>query len=112
MGVGCGMSKTEECNKCASAGFPNEMIGFKKSNRINSATSKPFWDLINEDGSDHQHWDKTPQNGHIVIDATSLESANIIKSIETLTQSVNALVFALCADTELQRIEARAMVSK
>jgi len=108
------MSKQEECNKCKTAGFPGQLINFRKSTRINPATNKPFWDLINPDGSDHEHkqngvetMGKTPQNDQLVIDATRL-----VRTIETLTESVNALVFAVCADTELQRVQARAMVSK
>lgn len=50
---------------------------------------------------------KTPQNGHLVI-----VDANVVKTLETLTQSINALVFALCSQTELQRVQARAMVTK
>lgn len=50
---------------------------------------------------------KTPQNGQDRIDATS-----IVKTLEVLTNSVNALVFAICSETELQRVQARAMVSK
>jgi len=101
------MSKQEECNKCKTAGFPNQLIGFKKSNRINPASGKAFWDLINIDGSEHVHKDKTAQNGNPVIDATT-----IVKPIETLTESVSALVFALCATTDEQRSLARGMVNK
>ena len=49
------MSKIEECIKCKNAGFPNQHIGFKKSTRLNPASGKPFWDLINPDGSEHVH---------------------------------------------------------
>lgn len=111
------MSKQEECNRCKNAGHPNQIIGFKKSNKI-SENGKVLWDLVNQDGSDHMHKQagtlpKAPQNGNpVMIDATSLDTTSIVKSIETLTQSVNALVFALCAQTELQKVQARAMVSK
>ncbi|MRN41577.1 MAG: hypothetical protein FIO02_11105 [Nitrosopumilales archaeon] len=53
------MSKQEECIKCKTAGFPNQLIGFKKSTRINPINGKPFWDLINPDNSEHEH----KQNG-------------------------------------------------
>jgi len=69
---------------------------------------------VNQDGTDHIHKEngpdtptKTPQNGQLLIDGTS-----VVKAIETLTNSVNALVFAICSETELQRVQARAMISK
>ena len=43
-----------QCNKCNSAGHPNQMIGFLKTDK-RKADGRPFWDLINEDGSAHVH---------------------------------------------------------
>ena len=39
-------------------------------------------------------------DGHISIDGESVQ-----KTLENLTNSVNALVFALCSETELQRVQ-------
>src|SRR5512133_1363580 len=46
--------KMEECFKCKSAGFPNQLIGFQKVGE-NTATGKNIWKLLDKDGNEHQH---------------------------------------------------------
>ena len=43
-----------QCNKCNSAGHPNQMIGFLKTDKKKS-DGRPFWDLVNADMSPHIH---------------------------------------------------------
>lgn len=45
---------SQTCNRCAAAGFPGVKIGFKKTGE-DPATGKARWQLLNEDGSEHQH---------------------------------------------------------
>jgi hypothetical protein len=44
-----------ECNKCKSAGFPNQEIDFQKIG-INPVTGKNIWKLLEKDGiTEHRH---------------------------------------------------------
>jgi hypothetical protein len=46
--------KMQECNRCKSAGYPNQMIGFEKTGQ-DPATGKITWRLVDENGTDHKH---------------------------------------------------------
>jgi len=50
--------KLSDCNRCKDAGFPSQMIGFVKTDKV-KPDGKPFWKLLNEDLSDHVHTNKT-----------------------------------------------------
>lgn len=46
--------KMQECNRCKTAGYPNQMIGFEKTGQ-DPVTGKNIWRLIDEDGTEHKH---------------------------------------------------------
>ncbi len=46
--------KMQECNRCKTAGYPNQMIGFEKTGQ-DSVTGKITWRLVDEKGTDHKH---------------------------------------------------------
>lgn len=46
--------KMQECNKCRTAGYPNQMIGFEKTGQ-DPVTGKINWRLIDENGTEHKH---------------------------------------------------------
>ena len=43
----------EQCNKCKSAGFPIQLIGFEKICE-DLVTCKDIWKLLNEDSTEHK----------------------------------------------------------
>jgi len=49
--------KMHECTRCKSAGFPNQMIWFKKVE--NGYDDKIFWKLMDDSGLEHIHKYKT-----------------------------------------------------
>jgi hypothetical protein len=51
------------CTICRDAGYPNEQIDFRKLG-LNPATGKPKWQLLNRDGSPHQHRAQPPGGGY------------------------------------------------
>ena len=46
--------KMQECNRCKTAGYPNQMIGFEKTGQ-NPSTGKINWRLVDENGTEHKH---------------------------------------------------------
>lgn len=46
--------KMQECNRCKSAGFPNQPIAFEKIGE-DPATGKIRWKLVDENGNEHVH---------------------------------------------------------
>ena len=46
--------KMQECNRCKTAGYPNQMIGFEKTGQ-DPVTGKNIWRLIDENGAEHRH---------------------------------------------------------
>lgn len=46
--------KMQECNRCKSAGFPNQPIAFEKMGE-DMATGKIKWRLVDEIGNEHVH---------------------------------------------------------
>jgi hypothetical protein len=48
------LKKMQECNKCKSDGFPNQMISFEKAGEDN-VSGKTLWSLLNENGEIHTH---------------------------------------------------------
>jgi hypothetical protein len=46
--------KMQECNRCKTAGYPNQMIGFEKTGQ-DPVTGKTIWRLIDENGAEHRH---------------------------------------------------------
>ena len=46
--------KMQECNKCKTAGYPNQMIGFEKTGQ-DPSTGKINWRLVDENGAEHKH---------------------------------------------------------
>ena len=44
----------QECNRCKTAGYPNQMIGFEKT-RQDPVTGKNIWRLIDKNGAEHRH---------------------------------------------------------
>jgi hypothetical protein len=46
--------KMQECNRCKTAGYPNQMIGFEKTGQ-DPVTGKNIWRLVDEDGTEHKH---------------------------------------------------------
>lgn len=46
--------KMQECNKCKTAGYPNQMIGFEKTGQ-DPVTGKVTWRLVDENGAEHKH---------------------------------------------------------
>ncbi|HET7147798.1 MAG TPA: hypothetical protein VFI73_04795 [Candidatus Nitrosopolaris sp.] len=56
--------KMQECNRCKTAGFPNQLIGFEKIGQ-DPSTGKINWRLTDENGTEHKHkffQDSTPEN--------------------------------------------------
>lgn len=45
--------KMHECTRCKSAGFPEQMIWFKKVE--NGYNEKTFWKLMDDNGLEHTH---------------------------------------------------------
>jgi hypothetical protein len=43
--------KMQECNRCKTAGYPNQMIGFEKIGQ-DPVTGKITWRLMDENGTD------------------------------------------------------------
>lgn len=48
------LKKMQECNKCKSAGFPNQMISFEKAGE-DSFSGKVIWRLLDGNGQVHVH---------------------------------------------------------
>jgi GTP:adenosylcobinamide-phosphate guanylyltransferase len=48
------LKKMQECNKCKSAGFPNQMISFEKAGE-DSYSGKVIWRLLDGNGQVHVH---------------------------------------------------------
>jgi GTP:adenosylcobinamide-phosphate guanylyltransferase len=48
------LKKMQECNKCKSAGFPNQMISFEKAGE-DSYSGKVIWRLLDGNGQLHVH---------------------------------------------------------
>jgi GTP:adenosylcobinamide-phosphate guanylyltransferase len=48
------LKKMQECNKCKSAGFPNQMISFEKAGE-DSYSGKVIWRLLDGNGHVHVH---------------------------------------------------------
>jgi hypothetical protein len=48
------LKKMQECNKCRSAGFPNQMISFEKAGE-DSYSGKVIWRLLDGGGQVHVH---------------------------------------------------------
>jgi hypothetical protein len=46
--------KMQECNRCKTAGYPNQMIGFEKTGQ-DTVTGKISWRLVDENGREHKH---------------------------------------------------------
>ncbi len=46
--------RMQECNRCKSAGFPNQPIAFEKVGE-DSATGRTKWRLVDENGNLHVH---------------------------------------------------------
>jgi hypothetical protein len=46
--------KMQECNRCKTAGYPNQMIGFEKTGQ-DPVTGKITWRLVDENGTEHKH---------------------------------------------------------
>jgi hypothetical protein len=46
--------KMQECNRCKSAGYPNQPIAFEKMGE-DPATGKIKWKLVDENGNEHVH---------------------------------------------------------
>ncbi|MFZ0220473.1 MAG: hypothetical protein WAM42_02105 [Candidatus Nitrosopolaris sp.] len=46
--------KMQECNRCKTAGYPNQMIGFEKIGQ-DPVTGKITWRLMDENGTEHKH---------------------------------------------------------
>jgi hypothetical protein len=46
--------KMQECNRCRTAGYPNQMIGFEKTGQ-DAVTGKFTWRLVDENGREHKH---------------------------------------------------------
>ena len=46
--------KMQECNRCKTAGYPNQMIGFEKTGQ-DPVTGKITWRLMDENGTEHKH---------------------------------------------------------
>ena len=44
----------QECNRCKTTGFPNQLIGFEKVGE-DSTTGKISWKLVDENGLEHKH---------------------------------------------------------
>ena len=56
--------KMQECNRCKTAGYPNQMIGFENAGQ-DPTTGKITWRLIDENGTVHKHrvfQDSIPEN--------------------------------------------------
>ncbi|HEY3094420.1 MAG TPA: hypothetical protein VGJ42_01550 [Nitrososphaera sp.] len=51
--------KMQECNRCRSAGFPNQLIAFEKVGE-DPVTGKIRWKLVDENGNEHVHKGATP----------------------------------------------------
>src|SRR5436309_13311320 len=46
--------KMQECNRCKTAGYSNQMIGFEKTGQ-DPVTGKNTWRLVDENGTEHRH---------------------------------------------------------
>jgi hypothetical protein len=64
----------QECKRCKTTGFPNQMIGFEKVGE-DPNTGKIIWKLIDENGGEHTH--KYIQD--LPIDNTTSPSATLFK---------------------------------
>lgn len=56
--------KMQECSRCKTAGYPNQMIGFEKMGQ-DPLTGKINWRLVDEKGIEHKHkffQDSTSEN--------------------------------------------------
>ena len=71
--------RMQECNRCRSAGFPNQQIAFEKAGE-DPATGKTKWKLVDEYGNEHVHKRPIQQQQF----ATSIRRKRIV-DIATLT---------------------------
>lgn len=83
-----------ECNKCKGQGFPNTLIGFQKDAIKKKDDGKPFWNLMNPDGSPHTH--KTRENNNQI---EKLESVGADIKEDTYRQPISEIM------KELQQIK-------
>jgi hypothetical protein len=75
--------KMHECTRCKSAGFPEQMIWFKKIE--NGSENKVFWKLMEENGLEHIHKYRTPSSSSMVNDKVPIQNIRRKKVIDIFT---------------------------
>jgi hypothetical protein len=66
--------KMQQCNRCAGAGFPGQMISFEKLGE-DPVTGKMKWKLVDETGAEHVHKGASTYKKRIVDIATVADVA-------------------------------------
>ena len=79
--------KMHECTRCKSAGFPEQMIWFKKIE--NEIENKVFWKLMEENGMEHVHRFRTSSSSpsSMVNDKVTIQNTRRKKVIDIFTVS-------------------------
>jgi hypothetical protein len=79
--------KMHECTRCKSAGFPEQMIWFKKIE--NESENKVFWKLMEENGLEHIHKFRTLSSSttSMVNDKVPIQNIRRKKVIDIFTVS-------------------------
>ena len=78
--------KMHECTRCKSAGFPEQMIWFKKIE--NESENKVFWKLMEENGLEHIHKFRTSSSTtSMVNDKVPIQNIRRKKVIDIFTVS-------------------------
>jgi hypothetical protein len=69
----------QECKRCKTTGFPNQMIGFEKLGKI-PIQGKIIWKLIDENGKEHthKHIHNLPIDNTMPPSATSFKRRRIV----------------------------------
>lgn len=75
--------KMQECNRCRTAGYPNQPIAFEKIE--DSATGKIKWKLVDENGNEHVHKSTKEFSGRKrVVDIATVSDVNEARKLLAL----------------------------
>lgn len=75
--------KMQECNRCKTAGYPNQLIAFEKIGE-DTATGKIKWKLVDEKGEEHVHKGGAESRRKRVVDIAAVSDVSEAKKLLAL----------------------------
>lgn len=75
--------KMQECNRCKTAGYPNQPIAFEKIGE-DPTTGKIKWKLVDENGNEHVHKGAAESRRKRVVDIAAVSDVSEAKKLLTL----------------------------